>query len=340
MTMAVVVAALAMACAAGGTPTPLASPGGATPTPTDSLPAATGQPAVPSAGCGTSAVRAGTTHASMAVNGLDRTWYLHVAAAHDGSMPLPLVVQLHGLGNDVTDMAGTGFDALGDKEGFVVVTPVGRGSMPRWLFELDSAALDVTAANPDIAFIGALFDRLEAELCLDTTRLYVAGISNGAFLTSALPCALADRVAAVAPVAGVVDFRNACYPKRPVPIIAFHGTADTALPLAGGFGPDVLASVLPETGKPFGDLPMLADPIWAVSIQDRMTGIAVRDGCAPQPVSETIATDADRLSWPCPAGMDVQLVLINGGWHDWPPDATPLIWDFFSAHPLPTPSST
>jgi polyhydroxybutyrate depolymerase len=334
---AILVACLAMACASGATPTPSARPPALEPTPTDGPPVAMRQPGQPSAGCGTGGVRAGTTHASMTVNGLDRTWYLHVPAAHDGSAPLPLVVQLHGLGNDVVDMAVTGLDALGDQEGFVVVTPVGRGSMPRWLFELDSAALDVTAANPDIAFIGALFDRLEAELCLNTTRLYVAGISNGAFLTSALPCALADRVAAVAPVAGVVDFRNACYPRRPVPIIAFHGTADTALPLAGGFGPDVLASVLPETGKPFGDLPMLADPTWAVSVQDRMTGIAVRDGCGPEPVSETIATDADRLSWPCPAGMDVQLVLINGGRHDWPRDATPLIWDFFSAHPLPAP---
>jgi polyhydroxybutyrate depolymerase len=219
----------------------------------------------------------------------------------------------------------------------VVATPLGRGSTPHWLFELDSPALDVTVANPDIAFLASLFDVLGAELCLDTSRIYVTGISNGAFLTSALPCALADQVAAVAPVAGVVDFRNACYPKRPVPLIAFHGTADTVLPLVGGFGRDTLASVLPETGKPLGDLPMVSNPVWAVSIQDRMTGIAVRDRCGPEPVSETIASDADRLSWPCPAGTDVQLVLIDGGGHGWPRTATRLIWDFFRAHPLPAP---
>lgn len=302
----------------------------------------------PSSGCGNTSVRSGTSHDAMTVAGLDRSWILDVPAAHDGRTPLPLIVQLHGYGNDVTDMAVTGLDALGDMEGFVVATPVGRGSMPRWLFELDTPALDVTSANPDIAFIGSLIERLGRGLCLDASRIYTTGLSNGAWLTSALPCALGDRIAAIVnTVAGVVDFEAACHPDRPVPVIAFHGSADTILPMEGGFDPELLAELQLDTGGSFGG----DNPVWAVPIRKRMAGLAGRDGCQPKPVSRPISGDAERLVWTCPAGADVQLVVVDGGGHDWPRpepgpsdapgasprkvDATRLIWDFFSEHPLP-----
>ena len=332
--MAIAIACLVLGCASGATP-------GRSDGPT----LAAGEP-TPSTGCGTTTVRSSTTHEAMTVAGLDRSWYQHVPAAHDGRTPLPLVVQLHGYGNDVADMAVTGLDALGDREGFVVATPVGRDSKPRWLFELDTPALDVTLANPDIAFIGALIERLGRDLCLDTSRVYATGLSNGAFLTSALPCALGDRIAAIAPVAGVVDFGASCHPARPVPTIAFHGSADTILPMEGGFGAEILEELKHDTGGSFGD-----NPVWAVPIRERVTGLAVRNGCKPAPVSDRPSADAERLVWTCPPGADVQLVVVGGGWHDWPRaepgpsdapgasprmvDATRLIWDFFRAHQLP-----
>ena len=334
----VLIGSLVIGCSGAIAPTGTPSPTG---TPVR------GGPATPSAGCGSTSVRASTTQESMTVAGLDREWYLHVPAAHDGQAPLPLVVQLHGYGNDVTDMALTGLDGLGDQEGFVVATPVGRDAKPRWLFELDSPAIDVTQANPDVAFIGALIDRLGADLCLDTSRVYVTGLSNGGWLTSALPCALGDRIAAIAPVAGVMDFGADCRPPRPVPTIAFHGSADVILPMSGGFAPEVLAELKADTGGSFGD-----NPIWDVPVRERVSGLAVRDGCEREPVTDRVSGDAERLTWSCPGEMDVQLVVVDGGGHDWPrsgpgpadaPGASPrkvdasrLIWDFFMEHPLPT----
>jgi len=308
-------------------------------------PAGASQP-TPSSGCGNTSVHSGTTHDTMTVAGLDRSWDLHVPAAHDGRTPIPLVVQLHGYGGNLSEMAFTGLEALGDEEGFVVATPLGRGSKPHWLFELDKPALDVTLANPDVAFIGALFDRLSQNLCLDTSRIFVTGHSNGAWMTSALPCALGDRIAAIAPVSGVVDFGDACRPARPVPVIAFHGSADTILPMQGGFDPALLEELQLDTGGSFGG----DDPVWAVPIRERMAGLAARDGCKPGPASDRVSVDAERLVWACPAGIDVQLVVVNGAGHDWPrsepgssdaPGASPrkvdaarLIWDFFKEHQL------
>ena len=281
----------------------------------------------------------------MTVAGLGRSWDLHVPAAHDGRTPLPLVVQLHGYGGGASDMAGTGLDTLGEEEGFVVATPVGRDAKAHWLFALDSPALDVTSANPDIAFVAALFGRLGADLCLDTSRFYVAGLSNGAWMTSALPCALGDRIAAIAPVSGIVDFGAACHPDRPVPVMAFHGSADMILPISGGFDPDLLAELRSDTAGSFdGD-----NPIWAVPVRERMTRIAVRDDCDPDPVSDQVSPDAERLVWTCPPGADKQLVVVDGGGHDWfrpdpeasgagaapgKVDATRLMWQFFEEHPL------
>ena len=301
----------------------------------------------PSPGCGKTSARSGTTHDTMTLAGLGRSWDLHVPAAHDGRTPIPLVVQLHGYGGNPSEMAFTGLEALGDEEGFIVATPLGRGSKPHWLFELDKPALDVTLANPDIAFIGALIERLGHNLCLDTSRIFVAGHSNGAWMTSALPCALGDRIAAIAPVSGVLDFGDACRPARPVPVIAFHGSADTVLPIEGGFDPALLEELKLDTSGSFGG----DNPIWAVPIRERMAGLATRAGCRSQPVSDSVSADAERLVWACPAGMGMQLVVVDGGGHDWPrsepgssnaPAASPrkvdaarVMWDFFKEHRLP-----
>ncbi len=86
-------------------------------------------------------------------------------------------------------------------------------------------------------------------------------------------------------------------------------------------------------------------------IRERVARLAVRGGCQLEPVSEPVSADAERLVWTCPTGADAQLVVVDGGGHDWPRpepgpsdalgasprnvDATRLIWDFFSEHPLP-----
>src|SRR2546421_202992 len=81
-----------------------------------------------------------------------------------------------------------------DHHGFSTITPQGRGTIPLW---------DTNLNGEDMAFIGALLDSLDRTLCVDDNRVYVTGLSNGAFMTSAVACAYADRVAAAAPVAGI-----------------------------------------------------------------------------------------------------------------------------------------
>ena len=96
--------------------------------------------------------------------------------------------------------------------------------------------------NPDLVLVEKVLDQIEAQECIDTSRIYATGLSNGAFLSSTIGCVLNDRFAAIAPVSGLV-FGSGCKPGRHVPVLTFHGTADPILLFNGGIG-DVLGSIL------------------------------------------------------------------------------------------------
>ena len=132
---------------------------------------------------------------------------------------------------------------LGQKEGFVVVTPNGTQT---------PVQRDVTAppaTNKDVAFIKAFLAKVEAQQCIDTARVYATGLSDGAFMTSYVGCNMAGTFAAIAPVAGV-QHPATCKPGRKVPVLAFHGTQDPILYFNGGIGTGKLNSVLgPRTAS-------------------------------------------------------------------------------------------
>jgi polyhydroxybutyrate depolymerase len=305
----------------------------------------------PSEGCGVTAVATETREDSMPVADLTRSWYTHVPPAHDGQTPLPLLIQLHGNGSDATFMASfTGLDAIGDEEGFVTVTPEGRGQVQRWIYEFDERGWDVTPTNPDVLFMGALIDRLGEQLCLDLARVYVTGISNGGQAATALACVLDDRIAAIAPVAGVVDSGDVCNTVRPVPMLAFYGQEDPIALFDGGLAPFVAASPT-EVGVPLGDLAMAV--AFEGPVTERVAGIAERYGCDPEPSTELVSEHIERIGYACPGGADVALVIATDGGHAWPGaplppqiaavqgqvnmeiDASRMMWDFFAQHPLP-----
>lgn len=311
---------------------------------------AASRPAVPSTGCGTSEVAAGQRYGTMRVGDSHRSWDLHVPPAHDGDSPVPLVLLFHGFPDSPDHVERqTGFGRYGAQEGFVVVAPLGRGELPHWNEEeFGGGFFDATRSNADVIFIEALLDRLETELCVDLSRVYATGFSNGAGMSSVLACALEERIAAAAPVGGLFDFGTDCVLDRPVPLLGLHGTGDELLLYEGGFGPWLLAQEV--DGVLWRDLPMMEDPALFVPIPDRFAGIAARNGCEPGPTSEFIAEDVERLTWTCPKGAEVAFVAAHGDGHSWPGsaytaadgqettmeiDANEMIWEFFEQHPMP-----
>lgn len=153
-----------------------------------------------SLGCSDGTLDSNTTHIDLEFGGTTRSYEIHLPPSYDGTRPLPLVLNFHG------------FTSSGLDQSWNAGLCCGR-----------SATLDVD----DVGFTRAIIDDISSRACVDPSRVYATGMSNGGFFSHRLACEAADVIAAVAPVAGVLGIdEEACNPARPIPIIHLHGTGD------------------------------------------------------------------------------------------------------------------
>jgi len=166
--------------------------------------------------------------------GMSRLFLLHVPPRPG---PLALVMMIHGAGGSADFAAEeTGWSQLADAEGFAVVYPEGlparRDKTPKFLTNPQAWNNGPGRREPDdVGFLVSVLDNL-IEL-IDRDRVYVTGFSNGAGMTFRLATERADRLAAVAPVAGHF-WRTESRPSRPVPTYYMVGDSDPLIPLHGG----------------------------------------------------------------------------------------------------------
>ncbi|MCH7837785.1 MAG: hypothetical protein IIC26_04685, partial [Chloroflexi bacterium] len=280
--------------------------------------------------------------------GLTREYALHIPPSYTGAEAVPLVLNFHGLGGNAEQQASySGLLAKADAEGFIVVMPQGLSneSLPLNHWNILLASPDTGEAD-DVAFTSDMLDELEAELCIDAARIYATGMSNGAQMSVRAGCSLSDRIAAIAPVAGVyfpllaveVPAPAGCVVTRPVSVIAFHGTADPIIPFDGG--PLGLEDI--GVNVTFRDIDDEIMPEWAA-----------HNGCDSVAVEEQVTENVRLVRYQaCDEGATVELYVVEGGGHTWP-DATldfpedvlgvttheisanDLMWEFFVAHPVP-----
>ncbi|HEY8172149.1 MAG TPA: PHB depolymerase family esterase [Dehalococcoidia bacterium] len=261
---------------------------------------------------------AGNSNETITSGGIERSYILHVPPQYDGSQAVPLVLNFHGFGSGATQQANySRFPAKADEAGFIAVTPDGTGTPRRW-------NLFPTGQPDDIAFVRDLLDSLEANLCIDGKRVFVAGISNGAAFSMQLACAMPDRIAAAAAVAALT-YPLRCTDGTQTGVIAFHGTADPCVPFTGGTS--ACGLMLP-----------------VAPIETSALNWAKHDGCNQTP-SVTQLTEHVRVTAysECRDNVSVVLYVVDGGGHTWPGsidvarlgpttheiDATDLIWEYF-----------
>jgi polyhydroxybutyrate depolymerase len=306
----VLLALLTVACAADDGEAGRAP--GAAPTSTTEGPVPTSVEAEPSpsggCGAGPSAPVVEQEH-TLTVAGADRRYLLSVPTAHDGSAPLPVVFDFHGFmeGAEVHALLSQ-YSALADEVGFVVVFPHGTGDPVGWDTSPDAAT------NDDLTYFDAVLEQVAGELCIDESRVYATGLSQGAMFTSLLVCQRADVLAAVAPVAGITH-DDACAPSRPVPMVSFHGTEDPILLFNGG----VDVSAIPGFGEP--DAPTTtAAPVDldGEGYPANVAAFAADNGCEPDAEDAELTAEVVHRTYRCPSGADVELYIVVGGGHTWP----------------------
>mmetsp|Transcript_32630 Transcript_32630/g.75842 ORF Transcript_32630/g.75842 Transcript_32630/m.75842 type:complete len:432 (+) Transcript_32630:77-1372(+) len=201
------------------------------------------------------------------------------------------------------------------------------------IIELDAPGLAINVAldgraNPlrpdDVAYTSAVLNEVDRVLCLDARRIFCVGFSRGARFCSRLASERSDIFAAISALSGLR------YPRpnnatRPVPVVTFHGTADTVNPYLGG-GP----------------------PYWQTSVDDAVSGWVVFNKCGKR-VERSLGVKQQVIAFTdCQDNADVVFIKTVGGGHEWPsaryglsgypltaPKADDFMMDFFMAHPLP-----
>lgn len=265
---------------------------------------------------------------SILVAGREREYLLYVPASYDPAWPTPLVISLHGAGMwPKAQMATSGWNALANQEAFIVVYPSAvDGAGPRvWHVDRNPGP------DEDVRFLAALIDELASGYNLDPDRIYANGFSNGGGMSFVLSCRLADRIAAVGTVAAAQTLPwSFCHDPQPMPMMAFHGTADRVVPYHGDFSTIVR--------EPFPSV-----EIWVEQWSRR-------NRCGAAPAASAVAPGVRRAEYPnCAGDADVVLYTLEGAGHTWPGghalpewllgrteqnvDATRLLWSFFRDHP-------
>jgi polyhydroxybutyrate depolymerase len=299
-----------------------------------------------------------------------RPYIVHLPGSYDGTVPFPVVIDLHGGGGtaegaramtcpngDLNDPAC--LDRLADCEGFITVYPSGTSDPKIPIMHTFNAGggysgyqcvsgVACSAKVDDYRYFTDLLDNLEKDFTIDPARIYLTGLSNGGAMSHRLACELSDRIAAIAPIAGGNQFvaLDYCNATRPVPILEIHGTTDRCWPYQGGL--QTCAGFLTPRG--FGGF---------VSIPATVAGWAALNKCAPTPIVENLpdvapldGTSVTRITYQgCARGGDVVHLRINGGGHTWPGgssvlpylmvgnlsrefNANKVMWEFFKAHPM------
>jgi len=288
----------------------------------------------------------GTSARTLVSNGQERCYLLHMPAGglHSGSLPagpVPLVISLHGFAERPQyHVLVTRWNEIADAEGFVVVYPQGTGMPLRW----NASSPRDAGGVDDVQFLRDLVADVDRLVSIDRQRIYANGLSNGGAMTHRLACEAADLVAAAGTVAAPVgELPDGCTPSRPVPIMAFHGTADPVVDYQGYSGSG--SSWMDRLGLTRGGFSYLQAPQWTADW-------AARNGCAPEPESIPSSGDTSGVRYTgCSAGVEVIFYTVDGGGHTWPGgmpipfvgktsqdiDASETMWQFFTRFQLAAP---
>ena len=297
--------------------------------------------AVSASGCGSAPTVQPASENDITLQNSNRSYLYWLPKDYDGSKPTPLIFSFHGAGGTAktqADLDGLTTSEFNTDHILVYLQSTGDGEN---LWEV-SPEVHVD----DVAYTLEVLDRVQDELCIDDSRIYATGMSQGGGMVNLLACDTdaSKRFAAYAPVAGAFYYEenkndkcdpdNAtfqCSPGRDdIPILAFQGGADDVVQYKGG---SRRGGCLPNVGH------------WA-------SEWAVREGLGPDVTEEEEITSA-ATKYLYGSGSEKGLVsLVYAGkkvGHVWPAtvdsdgdepgtasfNASSLIMEFFKEKQLP-----
>ena len=198
----------------------------------------------------TFALSAQNVERTMEFEGTTRKYMEHIPATPNGSMPV--LFQLHGLGDNCNNFSQLGFEALAPN--WIIITPeateatisiMGIYNMnagTAWAAGVGGENLSYSGFNigdinlnegvNDEGFILAILDSLENNFDINTDSIFITGFSMGGFMSNKMAVKHADRITAIASVSGTLGHFQPFEPTGNINTMHIHGTSDETISYA------------------------------------------------------------------------------------------------------------
>lgn len=265
---------------------------------------------------------------SLVLGGRKRTWIVVAPPAVETTRPRPLVILLHGLAADGKILQNAlGFDPLADGTDVVLAYPDAVDGA--WNDERPDVVSSVAHREhiDDAGFLDSIIaDAVTTDL-VDANRVAVVGFSNGGMMASYYACVRADRVRAIAVVAGAggAGLNQRCEPSRPVSVLAIHSRRDAVVPFLGGL-------IAADTGRWGSSAPV-------PSMLDRWRAIAGCAGIVDRVLNTRAPSVTEQHAYGCRPGIEIVLERVESRVHGWLSEpgtfmTTDIVWQFVVEHTL------
>ena len=165
----------------------------------------------PSAGCGkTPTLKNSPTQNTISGS---RQFIIHWPTDYNNNTPYRLIFNLHGAGGSDTETSGNNYGLWSLSNGSTIFVSL-------------SAAGGYWDGTTDTTYASDVLKAVEADLCIDTTRIMLEGFSQGAAMARVLACSFPGVFRAiVAHSAGGVNMPSTC---QPIPYLGSLGLSDVA----------------------------------------------------------------------------------------------------------------
>lgn len=269
---------------------------------------------------------------TLTVNGIQRTYQVYVPPSANVSTTLPLLFVFHGGGGGGSaSVVPLGFNALADRDQFIVVYPDAYND--NWNDGRNATCID--QSQDDVAYVNALIDAVSQHYSINTSKVFACGVSNGGIFCHYLAAKLSTRIKGIAAV--IASIAEPVYPgfsvSSPVSALLINGTDDPGVLYNGGaiFG-------IPCRGRVAGAEATVNKWIAVNNCNTTPVVTAIPDRVPTDGCTATQYVYAGGT-----AGAKVTFIKIQGGGHTWPGtgggtgtgnvcqdfSATQYVWDFF-----------
>jgi len=162
----------------------------------------------------------------------DRSYRIILPEGHDGVMPIPAIIFVHGYrGTAAGVMGNDGLTTMVENLGFAFVAAQAAG--PEWNIP-NIPSVDALVGIDELAYFDAVAEDIARRFAIDRPRVIVAGFSSGAMMAWHLACYRGNSYAGFVSMSGTFwePLPTTC-PTVPSNLIHYHGREDPIVPLGG-----------------------------------------------------------------------------------------------------------